>query len=131
MRVGGSSSGRPVQFAGDRRVLDERAELLVEGLAAQFEPGDDALWVDEEGGGDRVHAERLDEVGAGAGVVDLPPGEVARPGEIDDGRLRLVEADADDLEAPLAILGVSGLESGQLGDARRAPGGPEVDQDVL
>ena len=56
---------------------------------------------------------------------------LARLDEIDDGGLGLVEADADDLEAGVVIGAIGRLEPGQLGDAGRAPGRPEIDQDVL
>ena len=63
--------------------------------------------------------------------MELRPGDVARLDEIDDGRLGLVQADADDLEAGVVIGAVGGLQPGQLGDAGSAPGRPEIDQDVL
>ena len=63
--------------------------------------------------------------------MKLRPGNVACLGEIDDGRLGLVEADADDLEAGIMIGAVGRLQPGKLGDAGSAPGRPEIDQDVL
>ena len=50
-------------------------------------------------------------------VVDLGPGDVADLDEIGDGRLVLIQADADDLEAGVVIGAIGGLEAGQLGDA--------------
>ena len=114
-----------------RRRLDQTFECLIEGLAAQVEPDDRSLGVDQVGRGDRAHAEALDQVGRAARVVELRPGEVAGLGEIDDGRLGLVQADADDLEAGVVIGAVGRLQPRQLGDAGRAPGRPEIDQDVL
>ena len=73
--------------------LINRLERLVERLAAQVEPDDRPFGVDQVGGGDRAHAETLDQVGRAAGVVKLRPGDVACLGEIDDGRLGLVQAD--------------------------------------
>ena len=43
----------------------------------------------------------------------------------------LVEADTEDLEPRVMVLAIGVLKSRQLADARRAPGGPEIDQDVL
>ena len=45
--------------------------------------------------------------------------------------LGLVEADADELDALVVILGVDLFHLGHLGDARAAPGCPEVDHDDL
>ena len=63
--------------------------------------------------------------------MDLRPGDFAGLGEIDDGRLGFVQADADDLEAGIVIGAIGRLQPRQLGDAGSAPGRPEVDQDVL
>ena len=63
--------------------------------------------------------------------MELRPGDVACLGEIDDGRLGLVQADADDLEPGIVIGAIGGLQPGKLGDAGSAPGRPEIDQDVL
>ena len=43
----------------------------------------------------------------------------------------LVEADADELDPVVAVLGVEFLHLGHLADARPAPRGPEIDHDDL
>ena len=63
--------------------------------------------------------------------MKLGPGDVADLGEIDDGRLVFVEADADDLEAGVVVGAIGRLQAGQLGETGSAPGRPEIDQDVL
>ena len=45
--------------------------------------------------------------------------------------LRLIEADADELDAPVVVLGVELLHVGHLGHAGAAPGRPEVDDHDL
>ena len=108
-----------------------RLKCFVERLAAQVEPDDVSLGVDQIGRWDRANAEGFDQVRRSAGVVHERPRDVACLGEVDDGGFRLVEADADDLESVSAIGAVGGLQPGKLADARSAPGGPEIDQDVL
>ena len=110
---------------------DQPSEGLVEGLAAQVEPEDISFGVDEVRRGDRDHAEGVDQVDRARRVMQLGPRKLADLGEIDGGRFAVVETDADDFEAGIVISAVGGLEARQLGNARRAPGGPEINEDVL
>src|SRR5688500_18810137 len=66
-----------------------------------------------------------------AAVVILRPGEVALLGDVDHLIAIVVEADADDDQSLVAVLGVGLDHVARLGHARSAPGGPEVDQNQL
>ena len=123
--------GRPRRCADARAAapgiaLDQPRQGLVERLAAEVQADDRPLGIDQVGRRDRAHAECLDEVARAAARCDLRPGDLPRLDEVDHGILRLVEADADDLEARVVIGAIRRLEPRQLGDAWPAPGRPEV-----
>ena len=63
--------------------------------------------------------------------MNLWPGNFASLGEVGDGRLVFIKADADDFEAGVVISAIGGLQARQLGNTRSAPGSPEIDQDVF
>ena len=113
----------PSQRLGDR-FLD---------LIAPHPPVDDlAVRADEDEGRDRHDAEGARDRAVNANPQKgLRPGQLALllefPGLVD----LLVDAQAEDREPLVLAEGVvDGLEIGDLADARAAPGGPEVEQDV-
>src|SRR4051812_5280580 len=65
------------------------------------------------------------------GNIDTRPGNIAASGELGDGVIRTVEADADHLESLGSIRRVSPDDVGDLRHAGAAPSGPEIDQDHL
>jgi len=116
--------GPPGQGAGDG---------LADGVAAEVLGDDGAVGADQEDRRDAADLVLLRdrrlrpgaEIALGPRLV-LPLEEVARL------LRRVVEAQAEQGEAPILREGVvRRLEVGDLGQARAAPGRPEVDQDVL
>ena len=91
---------------------------------------DHAVRVDEELGRQREHPVRPQDV-PGAVEADRVVELVAVGVRADVGRRRLLDADADDREAAVAVLRVERAQDRRLLLARRAPRRPEVEPDDL
>src|SRR5262249_35103995 len=109
-------------------------EDLIEATAGA-DRGELAVLVDDEEGRDRRDAPLArDRSGPITPLVILRPGDVVAG----DVKLqvvespvfpRFVEADPNELDAAAVVFGIGLFQHGQLGLARSAPGGPEVDDD--
>src|SRR5258708_15034218 len=63
--------------------------------------------------------------------MEVRPGQVPYLHEVDDRGAGFVETHTDDLKTRAVVPAISLLKSRQLGNARGAPGGPEIDQHIL
>src|SRR5262245_34124043 len=80
---GARSAERSAGPLGDGGGLDELGQRLLERGPAEVQADDRPLGIEQERGRDRVDAEGFDEVAPAAGVMDLPPGDVARLDEVE------------------------------------------------
>src|SRR5678816_1622068 len=115
-----------------QKARDEFFELAAGGARTEV-----PALVEDEQRGDAADAPGLGELAfVSVALVVLRPGDLALLDEFLELAaaailLGFVETDADELDAPILVLGVELRQTGKFGDTRRTGGRPEVDNHDL